>query len=497
MMITPTGLAALVLCIPLLAIIAHLFVKNHFLLRQIVQLLAITSMLVVTISLLILFNKPIVIQAANWPAPFGISFVFDNFSRFMLVIFSIVTACISLYSFYELEGQKATQNYYLGYWLLFLGISGAITTGDLFNLYVWLELILISALLLLQCSIRNNKEVMFNYALINICGTLLMLLSIALIYAKTGTLNFADIARHLNQLSNDETLPIFLLLFLSMSLKGGLFPFYFWLPTSYPTPHISCTTLLSSLTTKAVMLIMLRLICLFKPFHTVTFTTTLVLMSLATMLLGVMGAAIRFDFRKILSFHVVSQLGYIALGLAIKTPLAIVGALYFLIHNVFTKTTLFMVSGVVEKSYGTGSLNKLGSVATRNKSLAIVFFISAFSLAGFPPFSGFWGKYILIKAALNQHYYTSATLMILVSVMTLFSMNKIWQYAYYRSKTTTRRVDPTKMGYYAPLGIGILLVLALFMGIYPDSILNYLSTIAKDLSHPTIYINTVLIGVRT
>lgn len=481
---------------PIFGILLHLLVpKFAHSLRIVVQSILVLFWTGLNLTLLLFLNEPIALFQGNWPAPFAITLVFDSLSCLMLVIFSIVATCVSFYSYQDQNLNEKRQVFYAGFWLLLLGISGALLTADLFNLYVWFEVMLTSAFIILVCEQKPKTKAIFQYALMNILGTLLMLLGVALLYGALGTLNYASIATLLASKQYFFVLPLLSLIIFAMGLKGAVFPLYFWLPKAYPKTSVSSTLLLSSLITKVVMVVLLRFVWLWPLLQENFFSNLLLVLSLATMFFGVTGAASLFYFKDILAFHIISQLGYVLLAIVLPVKSAIVAALYFLIHNIFVKTNLFMVAGIIEQDKGTGDLKKLGQLLKNHKVLATLFFLAAFSLAGFPPLSGFWGKLFVIQSALISGYYVSAAIAIIVSLLTLYSMIKIWHYVFCEpSQEEFNQKSSNKAHFKWSLCLAVfpLALLPLIMGLYPDSLLSLLNPIATQLVRPEEYIQLIL-----
>ena len=475
----------LIFLLPLLALILHLLIPRHSIKPRFwLQTVMILMWLAVSIALLAATPHPIVIMMGNWVAPFGISLVVDQLAKVMLVVFAVVATCISIYSLQDHDLTERHPGFYAGFWLLLLGICGALMTADVFNLYVWFEVMLVSAFILLACSTQMKPRAMMHYATMNITGTLLMLLSIAFLYGVFGTLSYAGITQQLTLQSSPWATAILCLFLFALGVKGAVFPLYFWLPTAYPHTSPSATMLLSSLITKVVMVTLLRLAWLWPPLHAPFLSHSILAIALATMFFGVVGAANQFRFNAILSFHIVSQLGYILLAIVLPIPLAIIAGAYFLIHNIFVKTALFMVAGAVKQRTGTDDFHQLGTLLKNHKALGIAFFIAAMSLAGFPPLSGFWAKLFVIKAVLSTHFYWSAVVAIVVSLFTLYSMIKIWRYVFCELPNQPRTNTPKTTGFSMALYSALvpLLLLSILMGVWPDALLHDLHPVLAQLS---------------
>ncbi len=482
----------LLFSLPIIAIVLQMMLNNNKLTLAKITNLAI-SFLFLILSVIIFIEKQglIVIQIADWPAPYGISLVFDSLTKLLLLVFAIITSCVSIYSFQDHTLSKNVNSFYTGMWLMVIGIIGALATFDIFNLYVWSEVMLVSAFIFLTLNFSNNTKKIYQYAVFNILATLLMLLAIALIYGITGSLNYAAIAQYLNQNQHNLIWPSIVLFILSLSIKGGVFPFYFWLPNAYPNMNSSSILLLSSMVTKVIMVVILKLVWLWIPISYMPIKSFFIFLACCTMFFGVMGAATNFKIKDILSFHIVSQIGYILLATFIQTPLAIVAAIYFLIHNIFVKTSLLMTASIVKEQYHSDELVVLGQITKACPMLAGVFFISAMSLAGFPPFSGFWGKLLVFKVILTQRHFIALFFAILVSLFTLYSMIKIWRYAYCE-KVDGMSVIKFKLSFSQLSSLLPLVLISLLIGLYPQGLLSMLNQVANEMSQPQAMITAVL-----
>lgn len=485
-------LPELLFVLPLVAILLELLIRDKK--EQLLKILrGILIFSLLGFSIVIFLGKStIIIPVANWPVPFGICLVFDSLNELMLLVFSVVIACVYIFSLQDNTVIPHIKKFNIGLWLIVLGVIGALSTYDIFNLYVWFEVMLVSAFILLNIGPADNTQKIYHYAIFNIMATLLILLGIALIYGKTGSLNYASIAEYMSDSQNTLLFPGLILFLLGLSIKGGLFPFYFWLPEAYPYTSHSSMLLLSSLVTKVVMLVLLKLVWLWHPLHSVVAISFFIFLSCCTMFFGVMGAASDLRVKNILSFHIISQLGYIVLAIFIHTSLAIIAAIYFLIHNVFVKTSLLMTSSIIEQQYNTTKLDLIGQISKSCPLLAGLFFVSAMSLAGIPPLSGFWAKLFVFKAAFSQHYFAALSFAILVSLLTLYSMLKIWRYAYCEPGSHHEDKGLFKLSIPQLSALLPLVLIPLMIGVFPNILLPTLNDIAKQLSHPQKMIISIL-----
>lgn len=437
-------------------------------------------------------------QVGNWPAPFGITLVADLFSALLYLAGALIGLVVFLYSLKGIDETRRTFGYYPMLLLLQMGVGGACLAGDLFNLYVWFEVILIACFALLSLGgTRVQLEGTLKYVAINFFASGLLLTGVGVVYSLFGSLNMAELALLVRQSAplhpNLPLLSVASVFFLTgFGIKAAIFPFYFWLPASYHTPPIAISAFIAGLITKVGIYVLIRLFTLiFVDNHTLFLPLFSVLAGF-TMLLGVVGAAAQTDFRKILSFHIISQIGYMLMGLAIYTPLALAGSIFFILHNILVKTHLFLVSGSVANRYGSFALSKLGGVYKAQPVLALVFMLSALSLAGIPPLSGFWGKFMLARAGFENGNYMLVGVSLFVSLITLFSMTKIWNEVFWkpRPKTVPAPVVPPQRLLYLPLLL--LLSFILFIGLYASPLVRLSQRAAQGLLHIETYTDTVL-----
>ncbi len=445
-----------------------------------------------------LANGFIVTQAGKWAAPFGITLIADVFSASMVCITGVVALACAVYSLSAIPESLVRKHYFALFHFLIMGVNGAFITGDLFNLYVWFEIMLLSSFVLITMGgDRDQLEGGVKYLVINLFSSILFLSGIGLIYGKLGTLNMADIALRLSQ--TDDAFLInssAMLLLAAFGVKAAIFPFFFWLPASYHTPNITISALFAGLLTKVGVYALIRAYTLF--FHTQFDVVQEILLFLAgaTMVTGVLGAAVQYEIRKILSFHIISQIGYMIMGLAIGSSLAIAGAIFYTIHHIVVKTNLFLITGLVMKKCGTADLKEIGGLYKWAPALSLLFFIPAFSLGGIPPLSGFWAKFTVIRAGLEGQHYFLVTVALLVGVLTLFSMTKIWAEAFWKNKEQTEADTDPYAGERLPFSMTApciaLAAVTVVLGLFSNPLFNLAQTAAAQLLDPAAYIEIVL-----
>lgn len=443
-----------------------------------------------------------VLQLGGWKAPFGITLVSDMLATIMLFVTAILGLVISIYSLHDIDKQREKFSYYPLLHLLLMGVNGSFLTGDIFNLYVWFEVMLITSFILL--AMGNEKAQLqgaIKYVMINLLSSLVFLFAVAMLYGMTGTLNMADLAQRIPEVENQGLVTTVAMMFIvSFGIKAAIFPLFFWLPASYHTPPVAISAIFGGLLTKVGVYALMRVFTLIFT-NDIAYTHTILLWVAGfTMVTGVLGAAAQMEFRKVLSFHIVSQIGYMIMGIAFNTALGLMGAIFYIVHNIIAKSNLFLISGIAQRLMGSFELKKLGGLYKHYPFLGVLFLISAFGLAGFPPLSGFWAKLSLIFAGLSIGEYVITGVAIMVGLLTLFSMTKIWNYAFWASLED--KDVPEHFGKMTLFGkdglillvipVVILALLIVLVGIFAQPVLEFCMTAAEQLLNPQMYIEAVL-----
>jgi multicomponent Na+:H+ antiporter subunit D len=436
-------------------------------------------------------------QIGDWPAPFGITLVADHLSAVMVLITAIIYLSVVIYSKADIDQKLTARGYYPLLHTLTGGICGAFLTGDLFNLYVWFEVMLMASFGLLVLGQRRRQlDGGVKYVVINLFSTLLMLTGIGLMYGLTGTLNMADLHVKIRSIDDQGLVTAIAMLFMgAFGIKSALFPLFFWLPASYHTPPVSISAIFSGLLTKVGVYALIRMFTLVFDLDIPYLHTVMLAVAALTMVTGVLGAAAHGEFRRILSFHIISQVGYMVLGLALNSTLALAGAVFYLVHHIVVKANLFLVSGVVRRVGGSFELSRLGSIYRTHGFLALLFFIPAFSLAGFPPLSGFWAKMILIRASIEIDHYLVAAVAAVVGLFTVYSMTKIWGEVFWKpapegEHRATGGFQKPSVWMLAPIIALALITIVIGLGVEP--LFRIASTAAEELRNPNMYLIAVL-----
>jgi multicomponent Na+:H+ antiporter subunit D len=488
---------------PLLTAVICLFFWQSIRYQRIVFLLGALAYLLAAVGLMreVWTHDFVILQAGNWPAPFGITLIADLFSGGMVLLTAILTFTAALYATGGIRTRAVSNIYHPVLYFLVFGLTGAFLTGDVFNLYVWFEIMLVSSFVLFTLGgSRSQLEGSLKYVAINVVSSSLFLAGVGMLYGLTGSLNMAALAVKLPLVENQGMVTLASVFFLvSFGIKAAIFPLFFWLPASYHTPPIAISSIIVGLLTKVGIYTLIRFFTLLFIGDIGYTHAILLILSGFTMVVGVLGAAAQIDFRKILSFHIVSQIGYMLMGLAIYTPLALAGAIFFIMHNILVKNNLFLISGLVKETNGSFALKKLGGVYHRFPLLALLFAISAFSLTGVPPLSGFWGKYLLAFSGIQAGQYIIVGVSLLVSILTLFSMTKIWGEVFWKKlpESADLIINSQKelfiKKWLMVLSVIILTILILTMGLFPGMFVEYSMRAAEQLLDNEAYIRAVFI----
>ncbi|MDN3671066.1 Na+/H+ antiporter subunit D [Echinicola jeungdonensis] len=444
------------------------------------------------------------VQAGEWPSPFGITFVADTFSALMVLVTSLVSVACIIYALENIDKSRKAKGFYPIFLFMIFGVTGAFLTGDVFNLYVWFEVMLVSSFVLISLgSGKAQLEGSVKYVILNFLASCFFLVGVGLLYKITGTLNMAALSVKIKEVEEPGMITLSaLFFFLSFGIKAALFPLFFWLPASYHTPPLAISGLMAGLLTKVGVYAMIRFFTLIFT-HDTAFTHQLLLIVAGlTMLVGVLGAIAHNDFRKILSFHIISQIGYMIMGLALFTPLALAGAIFYIIHHIIVKTNLFLISGLTKSINGSFQIKSNGGIYDYFPLISVLFVVAAFSLAGIPPLSGFWAKFILVKAGMEIHQEVIVGISLLVGLLTLFSMTKIWTAVFWAKGTKKLEMLVSsenhfqnsflKEKYLMIIPVIFLAMITLWIGFFPNLLLDLAIQASDQLIQPDDYINAVL-----
>lgn len=433
----PLILPILPFLIPLAGAALSLAAWRNLASQRIISLSASTLALAASIVLLVSVRGRGIqtLQLGGWPAPFGIVFAVDLLSAIMALMAALMGFCVNVYSLEGLDRERETAGFHPLYQMLLAGVSGAFLTGDLFSLYVMFEVMLISSFALIALGAgRRQTGGAIKYVTLNLFSSILFLISVGLLYRITGTLNMAQLAVTLGEGPASGAVTTLSLLFLvAFGIKAAVFPLFFWLPDSYHTPPVSVSAIFAGLLTKVGVYALIRMFTLVFVQEPGLTRSLILLVAGLTMITGVLGAAAHMEVRRILSFHIISQVGYMVMGLGLFTPLGLAGSVFYLFHHIIVKTNLFLVSGIIHRLGGSFALADLGGMLKRSPGAAVLFLIPALSLAGLPPLSGFMAKFLLVKAGVEAGRPLIVAVSLVVGLLTLFSMAKIWSEVFWKA----------------------------------------------------------------
>ncbi len=471
--------------------------------RQLQRLMSMIGSITLMIVTLLLFREvylygPQAVQIGSWEAPFGITLYADLFSSIMLVLAGLLGFTVGIYSLENIGLERQKLGFYPLYHILLMGVCGSFLAGDIFNLYVWFEVMLIASFVLLALgSERRQLEGAIKYVTLNLMASATFLAAAGILYGVAGSLNMADLSVRLQSAPAGLVTTLAMLFLVAFGIKAALFPLFSWLPSAYHTPPTAVSAIFAGLLTKVGVYAIIRVFTLiFVQNQTYTHSIMLVIAGL-TMVTGVLGAVSQNHYRRILSIHITSQIGYMIMGLALFTPLALAGTVLYLIHNIIVKTNLFLISGLTDWVGGSYELKKLGGLYVRLPLLAVMFLISALSLAGLPPLSGFWAKFTLIRAGMEEHSYPIVFTALGVSLLTLFSMTKIWTQAYWK-KQPEEYVRPLPPNPHSSpwvlrfVPIILLTICTIVVGLGAQFFFDISMQAAHQLLDPSLYVETVL-----
>lgn len=444
----------------------------------------------------------LIVHAGGWRAPFGITFVADTLSSIMVLLTGIVSLTVGIYSTVALNVSRIKFGYFFIFHFLIMGLMGVFLTGDIFNLYVWFEVVIISSFVLLTLGGKKMQmEGAVKYVTMNMLASVIFLTAIGILYGITGTLNMADLAVKITRVENTGLVSVTALLFFAgFGIKSAVFPLYFWLPSSYHTPPSAIAAIFGGLLTKMGIYAMIRVFTLiFKPDEFIL--NVFIGIAIMTMITGALGTINKRSIRRMMSYLIVCHIGYLIAGMGLYTELAFVGLIFYLIHDMIIKSNLFMITGVIQKIRETIDLQRLGGLYKDYPKLSFIIALALFSLVGIPPFSGFWPKIYLFSEAFKAKEYVLLGTIIFASFITLFVVARMWSEVFWKPspKPLTEEID-----HFAQLNlhkkfalifpICILTFVSLYIGFGAQTIIDLAHKTAYELMNPSFYIDAVLNG---
>ncbi len=462
-----SNLLILPMLLPFLCALILVFLKNNDRISKYLYLCTMTITTIISLMLLIYVqrHRPITLDFGGWTAPFGIQFLGDSLSLIMVTTASFVITLIMAYGFGR--GEHKANRYHLPSFILFLsvGVIGSFLTSDLFNLYVMFEIMLLASFVLITLgqSVEQLRAAII-YVVLNIIGSWLFLLGIGLLYKTVGTLNFSHIAMRLNDMGDNRTVTMISLIFLvAFSAKAALVLFM-WLPKAYAVLNTELAALFAALMTKVGAYALIRFFTLLFDQHNGLIHPLLVTMAAITMVIGAIGVIAYKDIKKIAAYQVIISIGFIILGLGTNTFAGINGAIFYLVNDIVVKTLLFFIIGSLVYITGYRQYQYLNGLAKKEPFFGVAFIIMIFAIGGVPPFSGFPGKVLIFQGALQNGNYIGLALMIITSLIAMYSLFRILFYMYFGDKDG-EEVHFKKIPQYRKGILSILVVVVIAIGI--------------------------------
>jgi multicomponent Na+:H+ antiporter subunit D len=442
----------------------------------------------------VLDSGPLSMTMGRWLPPFGISLAADTFGAAFALAAAVVTLVVVIYA--QSESSPDERNGFHAVVLLLLaGVTGSFLTADLFNLYVWFEVMLIASFGLLVLGCRPAQlDAAVKYGFLNFLATTLFLLALGLLYGLLGTLNMADILRVAPTAHPAAMAAIAAILLLAFGMKAAAFPLNAWLPASYHTPPAAVSALFAGLLTKVGAYALLRALVVLLPASRDLLEPVLVAIAVATLLIAPLGAIAETNLRRSIGFLVIGGVGAILAGIAIPTQAGVSGAGLYVFHAILTMTALYLVAGLIERATGATDTRQMGGLYAASAPLSILFLLLIFATAGVPPLLGFWPKLLLLQASLGSAGWSGglvAGALLINAVLTLIAGSRLWAHIFWRSapdEASARPVMPGRAG----LGASIVLVtLVMAAGLWPNSLFEALQAGAPDLLDATRYVEAV------
>jgi multicomponent Na+:H+ antiporter subunit D len=490
-----TNLLILPILIPLFTAVILMFISKFI---KVQRGISVVSTLATVAASLVLINKIQrdgiqTIELGSWKAPFGIILVSDMLSALLVTTTSIITLIVLLYSFKSIGMDRERFYYYPVVQFLLVGVNGAFTTGDIFNLFVFFEVMLMSSYVLLVLGgTKGQLREGIKYILVNVISSALFVITVAYLYSVLGTLNMADISRKIALVNQPGILTAIAILFLVVfGLKGAIFPLYFWLPGSYYAPPTPVLALFGALLTKVGIYSILRTYTLFFH-HEIGYTHQILgVLAILTIVFGCIGAIAYWDVKKIIIYNIIIAVGVILFGVSTMNPDAMEGSVYYLVHDMIIKAALFLLVGVMIKITGTTDLKKMGGLIKEYPWLGWTFLVAAFSLAGIPPLSGFIGKLMILKGSFSEGAYLGAGVILASSLLVLYSVIKIFLNGIWGAPKEYNGVTKGHARYLW-MTSAVLVVLAVFYGFGAEALRPLFTQAADVLMDPNLYIDAVL-----
>ena len=444
---------------------------------------------------------PVSMTMGKWLPPFGISFTVDMLGAGFALAAAVVTLIVLLYAEGDRPPETAGDGFHSLVLLLLAGVTGSFLTGDLFNLYVWFEVMLIASFGLIVIGGRPIQlDGAVKYGFLNFLATTIFLAALGLLYGLLGTLNMADILRVASQANPAAMTGVAALLLLAFGMKAAAFPVNAWLPASYHTPPAVVSALLAGLLTKVGIYALLRALVVLLPVSRELLEPVLATIAIATLLLGPLGAVAETNLRRAIGFVVIGGIGAVLAGIAMPSLSGVSGAALYIFHAMLTMTALYLVAGLIEKRTGETDTRRMGGLYAANTPISILFLVLVLAAAGVPPFLGFWPKLLLLQAGLAESDWLGGLMvgaLLVNAVLTLIAGSRLWGHIFWRPGPASLPEESIRSVRDARLvATGLLVALIVAAGLWPNALFEAVQIGAADIVDPGRYIAAVgLAGV--
>ena len=493
MIASPTALADWVVILPVLLCLmgaALLLMLRGFLRVQALVCAAVLLAVLACDAVLVqrvLATGPLTMTMGNWPAPFGISFTADVMGAGFALAAAFVTACVLLYMAGDTPEGAVRDGVYPLVLLLLAGVTGAFLTGDLFNLYVWFEVMLIASFgLVVLAGQPLQLDAAVKYGLLNFLATTLFLVALGLLYGLVGTLNMADIVGAAARADPAPLAATAALFALAFGMKAAVFPVNAWLPASYHAPPPALSALLGGLLTKVGAYAFLRTLVMLLPATRDSLGPTVTILAIATVILAPLSAMAETNLRRAIGFLLIGGVGVIVLSAPQSHILAIQGGVFYVFHAMLTLAALYLVAGLVERATGTADTRAMRGLYAANSLISILFLVLVFAIAGLPPFLGFWPKLLLLQGFVAESAWPAVFALLFNSLLTLVAGTRLWSHIFWRGAAGPVTLPAQPLG-----GAALLTGAVVLVGLFPSLVLEAAGIAAADLLAPARYIASV------
>ena len=487
-----SNLPVIPIFIPLLFAAITVLFRKRIAMQRLLTTLATLLVLAFSIFNIYMVNKHqiLILEMGNWASPFGITLTLDGLNSVLVTTSSVVFLATLLYSFKTIDKVRELSFFYPGFLLIMVGINGAFTTGDIFNLFVFYEILLMSSYLLLLVGI--NKEQLkssISYVLMNVFAGSLFVISIGYLYTIVGSLNMAYISQTISSMSDRRGLYLVgAVMIFVFCMKGALFPLFTWMNRSYAAPPIAISIIFGALLTKVGLYSIIRTYGLFY-YESNFIKSYILILGAVSIIAGCIGSIYQKDLKQIVIFNIVISLGVMVCGTATLNTFGVKGALLYAVNDILLKAALFIVVGLIIYVSGVKYLQKCGLI-NKYSLLGWTYFIIVLSLAGVPPFSGFYGKALIIKGLVTNNNTFIAILVALSGLVVFYSLIRIFLNVFYDNINKSLILKPLPKGVQTPL-IAIVAI-ALIIGVNTSLLDGFFDKGIQMVLNPQHYIDLVL-----